>query len=144
MKKLYLLFIFLITIFGCDRKLYYWEFEQSYKEVRQIKIIEIIDGSDYIEKKQISLDFTQEIYYDITNIAMKRYGTNLSHPMGNCFVIEFNNGEYDIISQKEPKHFRYDDDEIKGYNSWLYFEKDDFTLICAKTVISIAGKIRIK
>lgn len=63
---------------------------------------------------------------------MRKYGTNLSSPLGKSFLIVFNNGEYDIISQKESKHFRYNDGEILGYNSWLYCEKSEFDMLINK------------
>ena len=52
---------------------------------------------------------------------MKKYGTNLKTPSGYCFLIVFENGDYDVISKNESKHFRYDlaSKQIKGYNSWL-------------------------
>ena len=72
------------------------------------------------------MGLADEIYNDITKLTMKRYGTNLSAPFGKCFLIVFKNGEYDIISLKESKHFKYVDEEIIGYNSWLCCEKSEF------------------
>lgn len=126
MKKILLLFIFMLSIVGCNNKIYYWEFNYSYEEVNQIKIIEIIDESDYKEIQEIDLDLVEEIYNDIINIEMKRYGTNLSSPSGKCILIVFNNGDYDIISKKESKHFKYDNGEMLGINSWLCCEESEF------------------
>ena len=63
---------------------------------------------------------------------MKRYGPNLSSPSGKCFLIVFENGEYDIISQKESKHFKYNDEDILAYNSWLYCNENEFNELINK------------
>lgn len=85
---------------GCNNNVYYWEFNYSYEEVDQIKIIEMIDDLDYREIQEIDLSLCEQIYNDIMNIEMKRYGTNLSSPSGKCFLIVFENGEYDIYPKK--------------------------------------------
>ena len=119
MKKIFLLLIFILSLVGCNNNVYYWEFNYSYEEVVQIKIIEMIDDLDYREIQEIDLSLSEQIYNDIMNIEMKRYGTNLSSPSGKCFLIVFANGDYDIISQTESKHFKYNGEDILAYNSWL-------------------------
>lgn len=132
MKKIFLLLIFILSLVGCNNNIYYWEFNYSYEEVNQIKIIEITDDLDYREIQEIDLSLTEEIYDDIMNIEMKRYGPNLSSPSGKCFLIIFENGEYDIISQTESKHFKYNNGEILGYNSWLYCNENEFNELIKK------------
>ena len=121
---------FLLTICfllcSCDNNVYYWEFNYNYEKVAQLKIIEIIDGFEYREVKEIDLSLADELFNDIIDIEMKRYGTNLSSPSGKCFLIIFENGEYDIISQKESKHFKYSGEKLLGYNSWLYCNEEEF------------------
>ena len=132
MKKIFLLLIFILSLVGCNNNVYYWEFNYSYEEVDQIKIIEMIDDLDYREIQEIDLSLYEQIYNDIMNIEMKRYGTNLSSPSGKCFLIVFENGEYDIISQKESKHFKYNDEDILAYNSWLYCNENEFNELINK------------
>lgn len=100
MKKIFLLLIFILSLVGCNNNVYYWEFNYSYEEVDQIKIVEMIDDLDYREIQEIDLSLSEQIYNDIMNIEMKRYGTNLSSPSGKCFLIVFENGEYDIYPKK--------------------------------------------
>ena len=128
MKKICLLLVFVLSIsmFGCRGDTYHWEFNYSCEEINQIKIIEFIDDMEFREVKELDLELSCEIYDSITKLTMRRYGTNLSTPSGKCFLIVFNSGEYDIISQKESKHFKYNGEEILEYNSWLYFEKSEF------------------
>lgn len=132
MKKIFLLLIFTLSLVGCNNNVYYWEFNYSYEEVDQIKIIEMIDDLDYRVIQEIDLSLSEQIYNDIMNIEMKRYGTNLSSPSGKCFLIVFKNGEYDIISQKESKHFRYNGEDILAYNSWLYCDENEFNEVINK------------
>jgi hypothetical protein len=137
MKKIFLMLIFILSLIlslvGCDNT-YYWEFNYSYEEVDQIKIIEMIDDLHYRyrEIQEIDLSLSKEVYNDIANIEMKRYGPNLSFPSGKCFLIVFENGEYDIISQKESKHFKYNGEEILAYNSWLYCNENEFNELINK------------
>ena len=132
MKKIFLmLIVLLLLLVGCN-EIYHWEFNYSYEEVAQIKIVEMIDDLDYREIQEIDLSLYEEIYNDIMNIEMKRYGVNLSSPTGKCFLIVFENGEYDIISQKESKHFKYNGEEILAYNSWLYCNENEFNELINK------------
>ena len=132
MEKIFLLLIFILSLVGCNNNVYYWEFNYSYEEVDQIKIIEMIDDLDYREIQEIDLSLSEQIYNDIKNIEMKRYGTNLSSLSGKCFLIVFENGEYDIISQKESKHFKYNGEDILAYNSWLYCNENEFNEVIKK------------
>ena len=133
MKRICLLLIILLALTGCDKETYRWEFNYSNDEVSQIMIIEIVDElEEYRVLKEIDLEQAQEVYEDIRSIRMRRYGTNLSAPSGKCFLIMFDNGEYDIISQKESKHFRYNDGDITGYNSWLCCDQSEFDVLINK------------
>lgn len=132
MKKIFLLLIFMLLLVGCNNTIYHWEFNYSYEEVNQIMIIEIIDDLDYKEIQEIDLFLAEELYNDIMNIEMKRYGTNLSSLSGKCFLIIFENGEYDIISKTESKHYKYKNGEILGYNSWLYCDENEFNELINK------------
>ena len=131
MKKIFLILIVLLSLVGCN-EIYHWEFNYSYEEVDQIKIIEMIDDLDYREIQEIDLSLYEQIYNDIMNIEMKRYGTNLSSPSGKCFLIVFENGEYDIISKQESKHFKYKGEDILAYNSWLYCNENEFNELINK------------
>lgn len=116
----------LSALAGCDNKIYHWEFAQSYPDVKELKIIEAKDEYTYEVVKNLDVHFVEELYGDIENLDAKRYGTNLRHPYGKCFLIVFNNGEYDIISKIEPKHIRYKDDKLRVHSSWLKYDSEQF------------------
>ena len=62
MEKIFLLLIFILSLVGCNNNVYYWEFNYSYEEVDQIKIIEMIDDLDYREIQEIDLSLSEQIY----------------------------------------------------------------------------------
>ncbi len=135
MKKLFLSIslIFCIIFSGCNYgEIKHWEFNYGYEKITQIKIIEITQGSNYREIEEISISFAEELYNDITNLEMKNYGPNLGSPSGLCFLIVFESGEYDIISRKEPRHFKYRDGYIQAHNSWLQCDENELYDLIAK------------
>ncbi len=117
---------------NCGRKVYHWDFNYDYDKIKEIKIIEMVGEVEFNVIKEIDLDLSKELYEDILNLDMHRYGTNLCELMGRCFLIVFDNGEYDIISQKEPKHFKYNGANIEAYNSWLYSSEEEFEALLNK------------
>ena len=129
MKKICsLLILFALLFTGCDDKTYHWEFDYSQEQIVEIKIVEFDNyyENEYSIIKEVERQYVPELYSDIQKLEMRRYGTNLSHPSGYCFIITFDNGEYDVISSKEPKRCRYFDGKISGYNSWLCCNKETF------------------
>ena len=137
MKKicvLILLSTFVFCLAGCNNKIYYWEFNYDYTEIREIKLIEIVksDPLEYEIIKEIDLELAEKICDEISSLEMKRYGPNLSSHCGKCFLIVFTNGEFDLITQKEPSHFKFRDSTLEGYNSWLCFDEYEFTSLINK------------
>ena len=135
MKKLCLLLVILaLFITGCDKKIYHWEFDYSETRIVEIKIVEFSDyyQNEYTVLKEIDREHFAELYSDIQKLEMTRYAFNLSHPVGRCFLINFENGEYDVISSKEPKRCRYVDGKITGYNSWLRCNTEQLENLFAK------------
>lgn len=106
---------------SCDNTVYYWEFEQDCNAVTAIQIIDTEDGYVYDVVKELDLTLVEDLYDDINKLEMEKYGTNLDTPHGYCFLIAFENGDYDVISKTESKHFKYDQnsERMQGYNSWL-------------------------
>lgn len=125
---IFLVVIFISAISMCEKKTYYWDFEYEADDIKEIKIIEILDSDrEFSVIKEIDMECLDELISDIKSLEYKRYGTNLSHPFDKCFLIVFEDGNYDIISKIEPKHYRYnygkykyyEYDELVPYNSWL-------------------------
>lgn len=123
MKKYTIIFLtFIMCLFtSCDNTVYYWEFEQNCSYVTAIRIIDTEDGYVYDVVKELDLQLVEKLYEDVQKLEMEKYGPSLNAPHGYCFLIAFDNGDYDVISKTESKHFKYDLDSgrMQGYNSWL-------------------------
>lgn len=135
MKKfLILLLIILLTFVSCKQTPRYWNFEKDCSEVTEIKIIDLDISGDYYNYenyviiKKLDINMAEQLYNDIESLEMKRYGTNLKTSRGKCFMVVFANGEFDLISVIEPKHFRYDEDDgsLQPYISWLICDEEQF------------------
>ena len=131
-KTVMILLCFIIILIGCDFKVFYWEFAYEADRVTSVKVIDATNAHEYEVIKELDAKFIDEVYYDIENLKMERYGPNLSHPSGVCFLVVFDTGEYDIISKKESKHFKYIDGKISSYNSWLCCDSYDFNKLVEK------------
>jgi len=124
---IFLVVIFISAISMCEKKTYYWDFEYEAVDIKEIKIVEAVGYLEFSVIKEIKIEYANELYSEIASLEMKKYGTNLFHPFDKCFLIVFENGEYDIISKKESQHYRYnygnykyyEYDELVPYNSWL-------------------------
>lgn len=135
MKKscLAVLIVIVLLSAGCiDNSIYYWDFAYDVDDVKAIKLIDASGDFTYSIIKEIDITLADELYADVMSLEMERYGTNLSHPYGICFLIVFDGGEYDIISQKESKHYRYDGNRITAYNSWLCCNDIEFNALVDK------------
>ncbi|MBQ8393469.1 MAG: hypothetical protein IJX51_06835 [Clostridia bacterium] len=142
MKRIIAIAFILLMIFsvGCDDTIYHWNFEYDYTEVVEISIIEAIGPTnnkgpmEYEVLAQLDLSVAEDLMKDIENIEYKKYAFNPADITGLCFLIEFNNGSYDIISYREPMHFIYtgDNDEINGYFSYFECDKEIFDEIINK------------
>ena len=87
-------------LIGCVNNTFRWEFLYEFDYVKEIKLIEMYDEYNYSVIKEIDITLAEELYIDISSLEMTRYGMNLSAPYGICFLVIFENGEYDIISQR--------------------------------------------
>lgn len=146
MKKACIIWVILLStlvscLVGCNNNAYHWEFNYNYTEISEIKLITIVksDPLEYEVIKEIDLELAEEICDDISSLEMQRYGPNLSSHFGVGFLIVFNNGEYDLITQKEPSHFKFVDSKLEGYNSWLYFDENEFKYLIKKQLSDFCG-----
>ena len=118
---------------GCvSNTIRHWEFTYSFDYVKEIKLVEMIDERAYTVIKEIDVELAEELYTDISGLEMKRYGTNLMRPYGICFLVMFQSGEYDIISQREPKRYKPGQERLEAYNSWLECDKEEFQKLIEK------------
>ena len=143
MKKIsiLLLLVLLLSFVSCNQELKYWKFEYNCSEITEIKIINIpptlsitSDHKAYPIIKQLDLSVSEQLYADIEKLPMKKYGFNLAEPYGNCFIIVYKNGDFDIISALEPTRFRYDEkySRLQPYISWLKCDEEKFNLLIDK------------
>ena len=131
--------ILLLTVIGCflagcDNEIYRWEFSYECDYVKGIYIVEAEDAYTYSHIKEIDIKQVEEVYADISNLDMKRYGpiSSLGTPYGICIVVMFHNGEYDIIARKESMHIKLEEDRLIGYTSWLYCDNEQFDALIEK------------
>lgn len=135
MKKFsILLLVILLTFISCKQSPHYWKFEKDCSEVTEIKIVDLSLTNDhynyenYVIIKQLDITMIEQCMNDIESFEMKRYGTNLKTPRGKCFMIVFANGEFDLISVVESKHFKYDEEDgsLQPHISWLKCNEEQF------------------
>ena len=132
-KTILIVLMFSTLLISCNANTYHWKFEKETSEVVKIEIVDAEDAYTYTVIKELDLTLIAELYADIENLEMTRYGTNLKHPCEKCFLITFQNNEYDIISATEPKHVRYDEDnDLVGYNSWFKCNQEQFDALLEK------------
>ena len=121
-----LFYVVLIVLITSDDTVCYWEFEHEPDEVVSIKIVDFENLSEYEVIKELDLSLVNEVYFDVENLEMHYYGWNLAHPGDICFLIEFSNGEADLISCWEPRHLRCEDGKRVDEISWLCSNGEDF------------------
>ena len=135
MKKL-LLFVCLLTAVlmsgSCDNRVYFWDFEHDYQDIKEIRIVEVDQIFDYTEVKTLDLSLAKDLFYEIESFPAGKYGWNLGSPYGRCFIIVFSDHEYDLISAREPKHCRYEDGMWQAYNSYLEYDDEEFQALIDK------------
>ena len=140
MKKITSFIALLCLAFGLsscyDKTVYHWKFEQSDNNVSKITIVDISNNSDeetYIILKEINIEYESALFNDIQSINMYRYYGDPLTPSGHSIIIEFSNGEYDVISQFEPTHAKYDSNGVvRNYISWLYFDSAEYEKLIIK------------
>ncbi len=132
MIRFLIVLLFVFMLFGCNKKVYKLGFNYSYNEISEIKIIEYTGYNVYNDICDVDLSLKENVYNDVTNLKFNKYIGSLSSPRGKCIKIVFENGEYDIISRKEPKHCKYDGEEIVAYNSWLVCDRNEFNALIDK------------
>ena len=142
MKKICILIsICLILCVGCDNRVYYWEFAQESSLVKEFKIVDSTGDLKHTVIGIIDIELIDEFYSDIASLEMNKYGWNLATPTGLCFMIVFENEDYDLIAFKESKHHRYENGQLISYNSWLRCNLEEFDKLINKYLKFAEGGI---
>lgn len=114
-----------VSATGCKTR--YWEINHPVEEITQILVIKETP-SGYDEIIEIDRQFYEECVDDILKLEAHKYFPSLTYPHGSAFKIIFNNGEYDLITEWEPRHWTLDEDgNISSPRiSWLHFNAEPF------------------
>ena len=134
MKKfiLAITLLFALLLCSCDKTVYHWELQQDESKIAEIYIVDANGPRKYAVIKEISLDKKKELVSEICSLKYQKYGFNLHNTSGLCFVIIFENQEYDIISYKEPMHVLIENGEKSALISWLECDYDEFSALIEK------------
>ena len=106
-----------LSLCGCN-KTYNWEFRKPSSEVKQISIIyfenQIDNERDIINIPPISKidkSYADTLYEEITNLCMKErfLSMELAFPYGYCFLIDYGNDDYCILSVEGSGYIYYDE-----------------------------------
>ena len=133
--------VLILLLTGCysDSNVYHWEIYQVQSQIKGIYIVDAESPSKYEIINEISLEKSEELIKDIKKLDYKTYGRKRHTTSGMCFVIQFQNGEYDIISYHEPMHVvwqgpnkDYPEKELKPRRSWLKCSKKEFDTLIEK------------
>lgn len=121
------LLLFSLFISGC-KEICYWEIGGSLDEIEKIEIIEIKDfyKNDFEIICEIDEDNYEELINDVANLQFKSYFGSPQKPEGKAIKITFKNGNYDLISDIEPKHCYKDEDWFNSRNTYLFYVGTDF------------------
>ena len=141
MKKILIFFLLVLTVFSasCNGEIKHWVFKYSVEEIESIEIIEFDMMSDgYTVLSELDKEFFDDVVADVSAIEFKHYGTNLASHTGRGIKITFVSGEYDIITQKEPKHYKRCENEehpaheFDAFNSWLECDRAELYALIEK------------
>ncbi len=121
-----LLTLVLVPLTACDDTIYHWNFSQEFTEVKSIQIQKsTIDG--HVVAKELDVSLAPQIWEDVKELEYKKYFPNPTSPFSTCgyiVVIEYNNGDREIISEWEPQYVPKDGNALLTY---LYCPEEQFT-----------------
>lgn len=123
-----------ITFSGC--KVYHWKIEKNIEEIECIEIIYINDfyNNDYDLICEISDKQFSEIVKDIENLEAKKYAGSLTNPHNKTVRITFVNGDYDLISEYEPRHLYNGEAVSNSKTTRLCFSEEEFNRLIEKWI----------
>lgn len=108
-----------IFLCGCESETYYWEFERPVTEVQNISIV-VLDGDIYTVYDVLNapavmyLEASQyeEFYNEIQTIEIRLLPrVELDLPKGYCFLIDYGNNDYCILSLNGSGYILYDEND---------------------------------
>ena len=131
--------ICILLLGGCDNQIYHWQFQQDRSEIDSLYVVKAENPYNYEVITEIPFEKRNELLDDIENLEYKRYGWNLHTTCGMCFVVKYQNGEYDIISWWEPMNLIWEESRDASSNknlvaviSWLKCDEKQFNQLIEK------------
>lgn len=117
-----------------SKKRYHWELHQDMCNIANIYIVEADNEREFKIKKSVSLEKKDELLKDIISIDYKKeLAMDPGHPGGLCFVIEYIDSNYEIISCNYPKYCEVEDGVVKNSTMDFYvYEEENFIVIINK------------
>ena len=103
-----------------------WEFQHEEARVAGIKLVEMQDDLTYSVVKEPDTSCASELFAQIDALDWKSYGPDLKSPSDMCFLIVYDNGEYDLLSHCEPRNYQYQNGKIVISSSWLCCDEEEF------------------
>ena len=129
----------ILSLCSCDNQVYHWIFQQDCSEIIGLYIVDADNPYTYEIITDIPLEKRNEFLHDIETLEYKKYGWNLHTTWGICFVVKYQNEEYDIISWWEPMHLNWKEPNDNSSNknlvatiSWLKCDEDKFNELIEK------------
>lgn len=137
MKKIIVILFLLIgflVIGGCQKtEIHTWEFKYDSSQVDYVQLVRFDQGSAEEVVVEIEHSLIETMMNDLEALEMRQNGDAVVHH-GMCIIIMFNSGEYDIISQNNPKHYVNDSGLLPGHAhaTYLKCDKDAFKSLIQK------------
>ena len=141
MKRVFAIFLLMLTLFLCGcNKTFSWKFKKTSSEVEQISIIKIETHLHNAEEiinippiKKIEKLHANEFYEDILNLKMKEsFRMELPFPQGYCFLIDYGNYEYCILSTTGSGYIYHDEESkilINEPTDFIFNEEEFLNLL---------------
>lgn len=126
------LFLVTVSLTACDDSIHHWEFSQQSTEVKSIRIMSQSSEGYNVLAKEIDLSNSQALFDDVHKLEYKKYWpnpTSINSSCGYIVVIEYNNGDREIIAEWSPVFVPKGEEE--GF-SWWYCSEEQFTKFIQK------------
>ena len=137
--SLILICSFVFILCGCENQIFHWEFGQDCSKIIGLYVVEAENPYNYETITEIPFNKRDELLDDIESLEYKKYGWNLHTTWGTCFIIKYENEEYDIISWWEPMHLVWESSNDNSSNkklvamiSWLKCDEKQFNELIEK------------
>ena len=131
MKKIIICMLTILTVLsicGCKcAPTTHWKPMQDKQNVKAIYLVMYEDFENYEIIKGYDLEILDNLCEDISSLVMtKAFAPPGGEPRGMGFLIEYLNGELDIISEDHPGIAYYSNGKLYWQVSLYYFDMKDF------------------